>query len=172
MRRRKAAAVQHGLPLGNLILLGSPWKCICLLLPDIARPHTAEQARNLFQSSGWETLDHLPYSPDFAPRNFLLFPALQERLSEHGFTGDEDIKAWYYRMADTTGTCVLFVQDGQTVTNAWVVKRTKEKNSIPITVSFALSLSSIKILPFIYAYYKLNFWSNFFSILSSWFRAS
>jgi hypothetical protein len=78
----------------------------------------AEQARNLLQSFGWETLDQLPYSPDFALRNVRLFPVMQQRLSEHGFTGDEDIKAWYYRNADTTETNVLFVQDGQTVTNA------------------------------------------------------
>ena len=144
MRRSTAAAVQHGLPLGNLVLLDSPWKCLCLLsdgvvlLPDIARPRTAQQARNLLQTSGWETLDHLPYGPDFVPRNVRLFPAMQERLSEHGFTGDDNIKAWYYHMADTTGTCVICVQDGQTVTSAWVVKRTKEKKSIAITTSLCI----------------------------------
>jgi hypothetical protein len=144
MRRSTAAAVQRGLSFGKLILLGSTWKCLCLLsdgvvlLSDIARPHTAQQARNLLQTSGWETLDHLLYSPDFAPRNFCLFPAMQECLSEHGFTGDEDIKARYYHMADTTGTCVLCVQNGQTVDSAWVVKRTKEKKSIAITPSLCI----------------------------------
>jgi hypothetical protein len=64
-----------------------------VLIPDIAQPHTAQQFRNLLQTSGWETLDHLPYSPDFAPRKLRLFPSMQERLSEHGFTGDNDVKA-------------------------------------------------------------------------------
>jgi len=56
--RSTAATVQHGLLLGNLILLVSPWKCLCLLsegvvlLPEIARPHMAQQARNLLQTSG------------------------------------------------------------------------------------------------------------------------
>jgi hypothetical protein len=124
MRRSTATAVQHVLPIGSLILLGSPWKYLCLLsdgvvlLPDIARPHTALQARNLLQTSGWETLDHLPFSPDFVPVNFRLFPAMQERLSEHSFTGDKDIKPWYYHMADTTGAYVLCVQDGQTAISA------------------------------------------------------
>jgi len=123
MRRSTAATVQNGLPIGHLILLGSLWKCLCLsdgvvLLPDIAHPHRTQQAWNLLQTSSWETLDHPPYSPYFAPRNFRLFPAMQERLSEHDFTGDEDVQAWYYHMTDTTGTYVLCVQDEQTVTSA------------------------------------------------------
>jgi hypothetical protein len=124
MRRSTAVAVQHGLPLGSPILHGSLWKCLCLLsdgvvlLPDIAQLHTALQARNLLQTSGWETLDHLPYSPNFASVNFRLFPVMQERLSEHSFTGNKDIKPWYYHMADTNGAYVLCVQDGQTATSA------------------------------------------------------
>jgi len=149
MRRSTAAAVQHGLPLGNLILLVTPWKCLCLLLLDIGRPHTTEQAWNLLQSSGWETLGHLPYSPDFAPRNFRLFPAMQERLSEHGFTGDEDIKACYYRVADTARMDKLWP-----VPESW--KGLRRRTAYPSQLHCALSVSSI-----IYAYCKLNFWSNF-----------
>jgi hypothetical protein len=91
-----------------------------VLLSDNARPHRAQHARNLLQKSDWKTLNHLQYSPDFAPRNVHLLPALKQRLLNHGFTGDEDIKAWYYHMADTNGTYVYVqcVQDGQIVTSA------------------------------------------------------
>ncbi|KAJ4442404.1 hypothetical protein ANN_03990 [Periplaneta americana] len=38
-----------------------------------ARPHTARDTQNLISKSGWEQIDHSPYSPDLAPSDFHLF---------------------------------------------------------------------------------------------------
>jgi hypothetical protein len=40
----------------------------CHFLP---RHHTVRQVSALLQQSGWQCLKHLPYSPDFAPADFI-----------------------------------------------------------------------------------------------------
>jgi hypothetical protein len=122
MRRSTAAVVQDGYPLGKLILLGIPsytlfygyGKCPGLLSNNViflynnARPHRRQQARNLLQTFGWETLDHPHTVQILSP-----FLALKEHLSERCFTVDECMETCYYHMADATGIYVLCVQDGQ-----------------------------------------------------------
>jgi histone-lysine N-methyltransferase SETMAR len=40
-------------------------------------------------------LEHPPYSPDFAPRDFALFPYVKNRLKGRRFSNDEDLlRAW------------------------------------------------------------------------------
>ncbi|GFY02838.1 histone-lysine N-methyltransferase SETMAR [Trichonephila clavipes] len=51
-----------------------------LLLHDNARSHTSRTTQELIESSGWEVLDHVPYSPDNAPRDFHLFRYLKHSL--------------------------------------------------------------------------------------------
>jgi hypothetical protein len=43
------------------------------MLHDNARPHTAAAKQDLIATLGWEQLDHPPYSPDLAPRDFHVF---------------------------------------------------------------------------------------------------
>jgi len=40
---------------------------------------------------GWELLQHLPYSPNLAPSNFLLFGPQSESLEDINVKNDEDI---------------------------------------------------------------------------------
>jgi len=37
----------------------------------LPRHHTVQQVAALLQQSGWECLEHLLYSPDFAPADFI-----------------------------------------------------------------------------------------------------
>ena len=41
---------------------------------------------------GWEFLIHLPYSPDIAPLDFLLFQSLQNSLNGEKLNSPEDCK--------------------------------------------------------------------------------
>jgi histone-lysine N-methyltransferase SETMAR len=58
-----------------------------LLLHDNAWPHNANATQLYF----WlEILEHPVYSPDLAPSNYYLFPALKDHLGGHKFKKDDD----------------------------------------------------------------------------------
>jgi histone-lysine N-methyltransferase SETMAR len=44
--------------------------------------------KQLLQRSWWAILEHPPYSPDLAPSDFHLFPALKDHLSGQRFAKD------------------------------------------------------------------------------------
>jgi len=48
-------------------------------------------------------LEHRPYSPDLAPSDFHLFPALKDHLSGHKFASD-DVKTAVMRWLKSEGT--------------------------------------------------------------------
>ena len=56
--------------------------CFCA----IASEHLSQRVR-------WTILEHPPYSPDLAPSDFHLFPALQNHLSGHKYESDDDVKS-------------------------------------------------------------------------------
>lgn len=55
------------------------------LLRDNARVNTAALIRERLQDFRWKNLDHPPYSPDLAPRDFHLFTPFNEHLGGHRF---------------------------------------------------------------------------------------
>ncbi|KAK7575531.1 hypothetical protein V9T40_011817 [Parthenolecanium corni] len=63
-----------------------------ILLHDNARPHTAQATQNQLKKFGWSIMTHPPYSPDLAPSDFHLFPALKRHLGGRRFTSDEEVK--------------------------------------------------------------------------------
>ena len=46
----------------------------------------------MLQRFKWEVWNHPPYSPDLAPSDYFLFPALKRNLSETQFTSDDAVK--------------------------------------------------------------------------------
>ncbi|GFU89680.1 histone-lysine N-methyltransferase SETMAR [Trichonephila clavipes] len=63
-----------------------------VLLHDNTRPHTANRTQDLITSFGWEQLDHLPYSPDLAPSDYLLFMHLKKHLAGQRHSDDDEAK--------------------------------------------------------------------------------
>ena len=64
------------------------------LLHDNARPHTANLVRDKFKRFGWETLQHLPYSPDLFPCDFHIFDELKKDIRGRRFHLDEEVQDW------------------------------------------------------------------------------
>jgi len=65
-------------------------KCVCVL-HDNARSHVARKILELLVKIGWDILEHPPYSPDLAPSDYHVFPALKEHLSGQRFENDEEV---------------------------------------------------------------------------------
>jgi histone-lysine N-methyltransferase SETMAR len=63
-----------------------------VILRDNARPHTAATPQDLIVTFGWEQLDHPPYSPDLAPRDFHVFLHLKTFLGGRRFHDDNEVK--------------------------------------------------------------------------------
>ncbi|GFV67630.1 histone-lysine N-methyltransferase SETMAR [Trichonephila clavipes] len=57
---------------------------------DNARPHTCVVTRQKIWKLGWKDLMHPPYSPDLAPSDYDVFPALQNFLSDKKLGSEED----------------------------------------------------------------------------------
>ncbi|GFX62600.1 histone-lysine N-methyltransferase SETMAR [Trichonephila clavipes] len=57
---------------------------------DNARPHTSVVTHQKLWKLSWEVLMHPPYSPDLAPSDYHLFPALQNFLSDKKLGSRED----------------------------------------------------------------------------------
>ncbi|UYV64613.1 hypothetical protein LAZ67_3001318 [Cordylochernes scorpioides] len=53
-----------------------------LLVHDNALPHAARTTQTLLENFKWEIFTHPPYSPELAPSDFHLFPALKLRLGD------------------------------------------------------------------------------------------
>lgn len=60
---------------------------------DNARPHTANKTTELLRKFGWEIVEHPPYSPDIAPSDYHMFPALKKHLGGKKFASDEEVQA-------------------------------------------------------------------------------
>jgi hypothetical protein len=63
-----------------------------LHLHDNARPHTPNKINETLRNFKWEVLEHSPYSPDLAPRNFHLLGPLKHHPSAEHFPDDEAIE--------------------------------------------------------------------------------
>ncbi len=63
-----------------------------IFLQDNARPHTANQTKELLQSFQWDVLEHPAHSPDLAPSDFHLFPKLKEFLGGQRFSSDAELQ--------------------------------------------------------------------------------
>lgn len=59
---------------------------------DNARPHTANVTLDLLKKFGWEIIDHPPYSPDVAPSDYHMFPALKKHLGGKKFDSDAEVQ--------------------------------------------------------------------------------
>ena len=75
---------------------------LCLLY-DKARPHSAHDTNALREKFKWDVLDHPPYSPDLAPRDFHFFLHLKKHLAGKKFDDDdgvqEEVTTWFKELA-------------------------------------------------------------------------
>ena len=46
----------------------------------------------LLKQFRWDVIDHPPYSPDFAPSDFYLFPYFKEHLGGQRFASNKEVK--------------------------------------------------------------------------------
>ena len=66
-----------------------------LLHHDNAAAHRATATKNFLKAERVQQLEHPPYSPDLAPRNFFVFPLLKSKLRGMRFdTPDLAVKAF------------------------------------------------------------------------------
>jgi hypothetical protein len=59
---------------------------------DNARPHTAQATQERIQELQWDLLEHLPYSPDFAPSDLHVFCLLKKNLGGKRFADDKQVE--------------------------------------------------------------------------------
>ncbi|GFX89071.1 uncharacterized protein TNCV_2853701 [Trichonephila clavipes] len=68
----------------------------CCLTPvvrvDSVSTQTSRKTQELLQKFNWLVWSHSPYSPDWAPSDYLFSPALKKHLSEPRFTTDSDVQ--------------------------------------------------------------------------------
>lgn len=65
---------------------------VILFLHDNARQQSANVTQQLLQYFWWEILQHPVYSPDLAPSNYHVFPALKDHFGGHKFQNDDETK--------------------------------------------------------------------------------
>ena len=67
------------------------------------KSHSANVITALLEKFKWDTLDHPPYSPDFAPSGFHLFLRLKQHLAGKKFDdddeGQEEVMTWFKGLA-------------------------------------------------------------------------
>ena len=63
-----------------------------LLLQDNAPVHKSTVGMVALHTHGFESLVHLPYSPDLAPSDFHLFPNLKKELRGRKFSDNNEVK--------------------------------------------------------------------------------
>jgi histone-lysine N-methyltransferase SETMAR len=63
-----------------------------MLLRNTARLHAAARMQAMLPEFGWEVFEHPAYSPNLAPCDFHLFPALKEFLGGRCFRSNEEVK--------------------------------------------------------------------------------
>lgn len=61
------------------------------LIHDNARPHSARLTQEKLASFKWDVFEHPPYSPDLAPSDFHLFPAMKTAFGGIRFDTTDDI---------------------------------------------------------------------------------
>lgn len=81
-----------------------------VLLDDNATPHRATLTKDQIRCFGWERLDHPAYSPDLAPSDFHLFPALKAALSGRHFQNNAEVEQAVRQFLASQGTA--FYQSG------------------------------------------------------------
>ncbi len=59
---------------------------------DNAHPHSARITQELLKTFKWAIFEHPPHSPDLAPSDFALFPALKQIMGGQHFHNDEEVK--------------------------------------------------------------------------------
>ena len=62
-----------------------------VLLHDNARVHVSRQTTAKLEEFGWDIFGHPPYSPDLAPSDYHMFPALKKHLGRQKFASDEEV---------------------------------------------------------------------------------
>ncbi|UYV77127.1 RPL19 [Cordylochernes scorpioides] len=94
------------------------WDCKGVLLVNYPCPQTlrltlrARTTQTLLENFKWEIFTHPPYSPELAPSDFHLFPALKLHLGGKHFANDDEVQAeaktghglvqqWYQKIATT-----------------------------------------------------------------------
>ena len=65
-----------------------------ILLHDNVRPHTGNLVMDKLQRFDWETLQHLPYSPDLSPCDFHIFGDLKKVIRGCQFHSDDEVQEW------------------------------------------------------------------------------
>ncbi|UYV70662.1 hypothetical protein LAZ67_8000195 [Cordylochernes scorpioides] len=63
-----------------------------VLLHDNANPHVSRQTTAKLEEFGWDIFGHPPYSPDLAPSDYHMFPALKKHLGGQKFASDNEVK--------------------------------------------------------------------------------
>jgi len=64
-----------------------------LFLHDNALPHRALATQKKLAYLGFQCLDHPPYSPDLAPLDYHLFPALKKQMKGHHLSSNTEVIA-------------------------------------------------------------------------------
>ncbi|GFT07245.1 histone-lysine N-methyltransferase SETMAR [Trichonephila clavipes] len=86
---------------------------------DNSRPLTSLVTRQKLLQLEWDTMPHLPYSPDLAPLDYYLFRSLQNFSDGKTFTSNEEFKNHldqFFASKDQKfyerGTMLLYQKDG------------------------------------------------------------
>ncbi|UYV71032.1 hypothetical protein LAZ67_8001474 [Cordylochernes scorpioides] len=91
-----------------------PWSRKVLLVHDNARPHAARTTQTLLENFKWEIFTHPTYSPELAPSDFHLFPALKLHLGGKHFANDDEVQAeanhWLRRQDTAWYNSDIFLQ--------------------------------------------------------------
>ncbi|UYV62508.1 hypothetical protein LAZ67_2000896 [Cordylochernes scorpioides] len=135
-----------------------------LLVHDNARPHAARTTQTLLENFKWKIFTHPPYSPDLAPSDFHLFPALKLHLGGKHFANDEEVQAeanHWLRRQDTAwynSGIKKLLQRYQKCSDRNGTKEKKEalkvylENSVVAGIPQMVSVSSLPAPPMMYAH--------------------
>jgi histone-lysine N-methyltransferase SETMAR len=63
-----------------------------LLLHDNAQPYTAKKTQYHVNDLNFDLLEHSPYSPDLAPRDYAIFPSLKKHLRLRIFESRDNLE--------------------------------------------------------------------------------
>ncbi|UYV84371.1 hypothetical protein LAZ67_X001959 [Cordylochernes scorpioides] len=104
-----------------------PWNRKVLLVHDNARPHAIRTTQTLLENFKWEIFTHPTYSPELAPSDFHLFPALKLHLGGKHFANDDEVQAeanHWLRRQDTAWGMVHheFLPQGRTVNKEYYLQ--------------------------------------------------
>jgi hypothetical protein len=66
---------------------------MCFFRHDNAPAYHSKVCTEYLPSTGLNVLEHPPYSPDLAPRDFVLFPYVKNRLKGRQFS-DDHLRVW------------------------------------------------------------------------------